>query len=350
MDEQRFGAQATGRRNAPGRSQAARRDTASIASFPAPDLPHLDRAVDPFRLRLVLELGRRGTISEAADACSIGQPTASMHLQRLEAAIGHQLYERAGRGTRLTDAGRMVARHAAVVLSAMESLQQELAALRTGAAGTLRVSALDGLGNYVLPEVLAGFTAEHRHAHVRLRVARSGDVLQDVARGDADLGVAGQFRRPDGVVTEQLTTDELVGIGPRGFPARPSLAELERAVLIVSTPESSTRAHTERLLNQVRWRPARKLELDSVEAVKRAVACGAGLAIVSIEALSLELAAGELTCFGVPGGRPVFRSIELVRREHREPPPLERAFEQALREHLERRVPRASRLASAPEI
>ena len=71
----------------------------------------LGRAVDPFRLRLLLELDRRGTISQAAEACSIGQPTASVHLQTLEAAVGQRLYERAGRGTRLTDAGRVVAGH-----------------------------------------------------------------------------------------------------------------------------------------------------------------------------------------------------------------------------------------------
>src|SRR4051812_13177467 len=104
----------------------------------APELhqhPHMQRILDPLRLRLVLEVDRHGSISAAAEACAISQPAASMHLRKLETAMRHRMYERAGRGTRLTDAGRVLARSAAIVLSTLEGLEQELAALDSGVTG-----------------------------------------------------------------------------------------------------------------------------------------------------------------------------------------------------------------------
>ncbi len=53
--------------------------------------PHLQRVLDPLRLRLLLEVDRFGSITRAAEACSMGQPTASTHLRILESAVGHRL-------------------------------------------------------------------------------------------------------------------------------------------------------------------------------------------------------------------------------------------------------------------
>jgi DNA-binding transcriptional LysR family regulator len=290
--------------------------------------------IDPLRLQLVLELGRRGSISAAAEACSLGQPTASSHLRKLEAATGRRLYERDGRRTRLTDAGQLVARHAAVVLSALDGLEQDLAALGGALTGTLRLSVCDGFGNYVLPDVLAVFVREHPLAAVEVRVARSGDVLRDVARGDADLGVAGEVRRLSGVVYERLMRDELIAIAPTGPSRWRDVVEpsaLENEVLLVSTAESSARALTERALARAESRPARMLELGSVEAIKRAVRADLGVALVPRAAVSDELARGELREFELRGVGAIDRWFDVVRAEHREPTPLEREFERSLR-------------------
>src|ERR687886_287193 len=74
-------------------------------------------SVSPLRLRLLLEVQRRGSIAAAADACAVGQPSASMHLRTLEAATGRMLLRRNGRGSGLTDAGTVVAGHAARILA-----------------------------------------------------------------------------------------------------------------------------------------------------------------------------------------------------------------------------------------
>jgi molybdate transport repressor ModE-like protein len=296
----------------------------------------LQRVIDPLRLQLVLEVGRHGSITRAADACGISQPSASAHLRTLEAAAGQPLFARAGRGTRLTDAGRVLAEHAAVVLSTLEALHEELSALGGAQAGTLRVASCGDFGNYVLPHVLSAFAADRPRVEIRVAIAPSGDVARAVAGGVADVGIAGEMRRLDDVEAERLMRDELIGIRPSGLPVIAPFA-LQGMTLVVSTSASSTRAHTERLLATI-GRPARLVELDSVEAVKRAVAAGVGVAFVSMLAASDELERDELQAFGIHGSGPLERWLELLRPRHRRPTPVARAFADALREYCGRHM------------
>ena len=77
---------------------------------------------DPIRLRLLVEIDHQGSVSAAARSIGIGQPTASEHLRLLEAAAGQRLVERNGRGSSLTDAGRVLALHAAQALATLRDL------------------------------------------------------------------------------------------------------------------------------------------------------------------------------------------------------------------------------------
>jgi LysR family transcriptional regulator, transcriptional activator of the cysJI operon len=295
---------------------------------------HLQRVIDPLRLRLLLEVDRLGSITRAAEACSMAQPTASTHLRTLEAALGHRLVERAGRATRLTDAGRLLARHAAVVVAALEELEEELVALDGAVTGSLVLACCDSFGDYVLPAMLRTFAHERPRADIRIHVGPSGDVVRAVARGDAHLGIAGQTRRSENVHAEPLLRDELAWVAC-GRPAALPSVDVHDVTLIVPARESSTRAMTERLLGRSRSRPARVLELDSLEAVKRAVRSEVGVALLSRLAVADELAAGDLREIRFLGGPGVVRTIDILRSEHRQPTPLEQALEQALRLHCD---------------
>ena len=81
---------------------------------------------DTTRMRLLVEIERKGSVSAAAAAIGIGQPSASQHLRLLEAAAGQRLVERSGRGSRLTEAGRLLAARAAQALSTLGAAEEEL--------------------------------------------------------------------------------------------------------------------------------------------------------------------------------------------------------------------------------
>src|SRR5881227_2228410 len=84
---------------------------------------------DTTRMRLLVEIERQGSVSAAAAEIGIGQPSASQHLRLLEAAAGQRLVERTGRGSRLTDAGQVLAARAAQALASLDAAEEELGAI-----------------------------------------------------------------------------------------------------------------------------------------------------------------------------------------------------------------------------
>src|SRR3954463_15229179 len=118
-------------------------------------------AIDPNRLRLLVEVGRRGSISAAADACRIRQTPPTKHRKRLEAAGGASLVERNGRSSRLTEAGEVVAAHGLRVLDTLEAMQEDLRGLHSAERGTLTLAASTTPGSYVLPSILQCFADRH---------------------------------------------------------------------------------------------------------------------------------------------------------------------------------------------
>src|ERR671935_973801 len=159
-------------------------------------------ALDPLRLRLLVEVERRGSISAAAEACRIGQPSATKHLKTLEAALGEKLVERNGRSSRLTEAGALVAAHAQRVLDTLDGMREELRALRDAERGTLALAASTTPGSYVLPSILQCFADRHPRVDVDVVIGLSAWVAERVARRDVSLGLAGELELPQGVTAE----------------------------------------------------------------------------------------------------------------------------------------------------
>jgi molybdate transport repressor ModE-like protein len=289
--------------------------------------PGIVDALDPQRLRLLVELRRRGSISAAAEACRMGQPSATKHLKTLEAAVGEKLVERNGRASRLTEAGEVVAVHAQRVLDTLDGMQEELRALRGAERGTLTLAASTTPGSYVLPSILECFAERHPRVDVDVVIGSSRWVAERVARREVSLGMAGEVEWPDGVIAEPFLDDEVIGIAPPDrLRSRVSAEELASETLLVREPGSSTRAVAERYLARVGYRPGKRWELDSNEAIKRTVRAGLGIGFVSRLVVEEELGRGELEPFTVDGAGSMQRSVYLLRPDGRDPVPAERAF------------------------
>ena len=292
--------------------------------------PGIVDALDPLRLRLLVEVGRRGSISAAAEACRVGQPSATKHLKALEAAVGEDLIERNGRASRLTEAGRLVAEHATRVLDTLEGMREELQALRDAERGTLTLAASTTPGTYVLPSILQCFADRHPRVDVDVVIGSSTWVTERVARREVSLGLAGEVDLPSGVRADPFMEDEVIGIAAPGRlklrRGRASLADVASQTLLVREAGSSTRAVAERYLARIGYRPVKRWELDSNEAIKRSVEAGLGIAFVSEMVVADELGRGELVSFRIDGAEPMRRAVQLLRPDGRELTPSERAF------------------------
>lgn len=281
--------------------------------------------VHPMRLRLLLEIDRTGSISAAAKRCAIGQPSASMHLRTLETAVGQRLVIRNGRGSKLTDGGKIVASHAARMLETLESMRWELYALNAPSMGELAVAASQTASLVLIPPVLRDFSARHPGVSVNLRTLPSEMVVREVARGAVDIGIAGEVACPEPVVRKQILIDELVGIAPVGLLSSDagsvSREEFARHSLLLGPEGSSTRMITERYLARADYRAARIWAFDSSEVIKRAVSYGIGVSFMSQLLVDDEIERGDLVPFRISELERMMRPIYAVQPSLAEPTP-----------------------------
>src|ERR671926_1697887 len=144
---------------------------------------------DTTRLRLLVEIDRQGSVSAAAAAIGIGQPSASQHLRLLEAAAGQRLVERNGRGSRLTEAGRLLAARAAQALATLGAAEEELDALAGLQSGTIHLGASTAPGAYLLPDTLGCFRREYPNVDLQVEIAASGEIIRRLLKGSIQLAL-----------------------------------------------------------------------------------------------------------------------------------------------------------------
>jgi molybdate transport repressor ModE-like protein len=281
-------------------------------------------------MRLLVEIERRGTLSAAAGAVGIGQPSASQHLRLLEAAAGQRLVERNGRGSRLTEAGAVLAARAAQALASLDLADEELAALSGLETGTIHVGASTAPGVYLLPDTLGCFRRDHPGVTVEVEIASSGEILRRLLAGCLQLAIVGAEAADGRIELTPFLDDELVGL------AKPGVLPLENGLLRIADvcdelflcrePGSSTRAFVERALAAAGVETGGRWELGSSEAIKRAAREGLGIAFLSRYAVAEEVERRELEVFRIRGVPPLKRKFSLATMAGRHLSPAERRF------------------------
>jgi DNA-binding transcriptional LysR family regulator len=146
--------------------------------------------LDLTRLRVLLAVARHGSVTAAAAVLNYAQPSVSHHLARLEAETGARLVQRAGRGIRLTEAGRLLADRAEEILGRLDAAESELDAVTGMRAGRVRLAAFpSALGTFVATAV-ADFRAEHPGVDVSLTEAEPPEAMSALRAGEVDLALA----------------------------------------------------------------------------------------------------------------------------------------------------------------
>ncbi|MFF5146486.1 LysR family transcriptional regulator [Streptomyces sp. NPDC013157] len=164
------------------------------------------------RLRTLDALARHGSVSGAAEALHVTTSAVSQQMGKLEREVDQQLLAKNGRGIRLTDAGRLLAEHAARILSQVELAQSDLEAHRGQVVGELRLSAFPTAARGLFPGALASLRARHPALRVRSSELEPEAGIAGVVRGDLDLAVVLDWYNkpmplPDGLVKAPLLDD-----------------------------------------------------------------------------------------------------------------------------------------------
>jgi DNA-binding transcriptional LysR family regulator len=300
------------------------------------------------QLEAFLAVGTFGGFHRAAQSLRITQPAVSARIKALEGALGVRLFERGPRGLAPSPAGRALRPHAEQVLRAVAQARQAVHDLRPGGAGPLRIAAALSICTYLLPGVLERFQAAHPRVLITVRAGHSREVLEMVLRGDAELGLARSLQHP-AVETLSLRDDPLIlvarpgGRSPR--PRRMRLAEVAGQALIFFDRGSSDWTLTHGLFRRAGLVPNVTLEVEAIEAAKRMVERGLGLAFLPHLAVARELARRSLVEIDITDAEPLGRSLDVIHPRERPLSPEAQALLGALRAAVSTGAPPTRRRA-----
>jgi DNA-binding transcriptional LysR family regulator len=267
--------------------------------------------------RAFLAVARIGNVSRAAEELYLTQPALTARLKALEADLGEVLFDRSSRGMTLTDAGRAFLPYAQRALNALEDGRGRLDELRRGVGEQLRIAATPGVSAYALPSMLERFTASYPAVTVSVRTGHSEDVVELVVREEVHVGIGRAIRRPD-IRSVTLYEDEIVLVVERHhwLTASPmaSLRDIAEDRLILFDQSSSYYELTRTLFRTAGIIPTRTMELDNIEAAKRMVERGLGVALLPRQAVIRDVAEGRLYLIPLETETPVRRPIVAHRR------------------------------------
>jgi DNA-binding transcriptional LysR family regulator len=149
--------------------------------------------LDVTRLRVLVAVARYGSVTAAARALNYAQPSVSHHLARLEAETGTKLIQRAGRGIRLTDAGRLLAERGAEVIGRLDAAENELAAYTGLRAGQLRLAAFPSALGTIVPAAAAMLRGREDSVDLRLTEAEPPEALRMLRAGYVDVALVFRY-------------------------------------------------------------------------------------------------------------------------------------------------------------
>ncbi len=145
--------------------------------------------LDVTRLRVLVAVARYGSVTAAARALNYAQPSVSHHIARLEAETGARLLQRAGRGVRLTDAGRLLAERAEEILGRLDAAENELAAHVGLREGRVRLAAFPSALGTIVPTAAACLEAESPGMDLMLTEAEPPEALRMLRAGYVDVAL-----------------------------------------------------------------------------------------------------------------------------------------------------------------
>lgn len=264
------------------------------------------------QLRIFIEVAERGHVTRAAEALGMSQSAASAAITALETRYQTRLFDRVGRGIRLSEIGTIFLREARAVLdrAAMaRSVLQDMA----GNPGPVAIAASQTIATYWLPRRLAAFHAANPRVRFNVVIRNTNEVENAVVEGEANIGLVEGPTRHAALSRQQIDHDQFVLVVGAGQPPLPLTPKGRLDLRAINWVLREAGSGTRRGVEDLAIREGLSLDdlniflvLPSNEAVREAIEAGAGATIISRHVVASAIAAGRL--MEIP--------IELPRREY----------------------------------
>ncbi|HEX5814620.1 MAG TPA: LysR family transcriptional regulator, partial [Methylomirabilota bacterium] len=272
----------------------------------------------PAHVRTFQEIVRHASFSRAAETLHLSQPAVSHHIRHLEETLGTRILERIGRRARPTAAGELLLAHAGRAFAELEAARQAIHRLRGVVAGRVRLGTGATASIYLLPEALRRLRARHPDLDLAVVTGNSAELAAAVAASELDVAVLTLPVTGRQLLTSPFCVDVQVAIAAPGqaWPRRGLRpTDLAETPLILYERGGTIRRVVDEWFRRGRVRPRIAMELGNAEAIKRLVAAGLGVSIVSAVAVQAETRSGTLVTR--PLEPPLRRRLAVVRRRDR---------------------------------
>jgi DNA-binding transcriptional LysR family regulator len=223
-----------------------------------------------------------GGVTRAAVQLGVPQPAVSRTLAGLESDLGLPLFEREGRGVRLTAYGRAFLPYAEAALGSLEDGFRELNDLRAGTRGTIALGFLRTLAPQMVPKTVRSYRETHPHIDFTFHQARSVQLERQLIAGELHLCMTTLPQRDD-LAWQPMYEQKLSIIVPTAHPlagrASVAFADLASEPFIAFFNGHATRVRLEELSSAAGFQPKIALECDEAGGIRGFVAAGFGIAL-----------------------------------------------------------------------
>lgn len=277
------------------------------------------------------------SFNQAADMLDIAQSTVSEHIKALEAELDAQLFERRGKGISLTRAGELFIRYAQTMIDLDEELRTEIKGSRD-AHGTLSVRIPETISTYYLPSAMRLFRLRFPRIEFHLDSCSYYGLNDELRSGKIDLAflIAGEYQDAD----LEIQTLREIPLALITYPANPLVGrafvrpiDLKDEAVFATSSDCSYFKLLQELFAREKLRFSTLFHLNSIGAIKRSVAAGTGMALLSRISVREEISRGELVELPLENGGLSAKAL-MIRMRHRWRPPMLDAFMDAMGKSL----------------
>ncbi len=221
------------------------------------------------QLRYFLDIAQTEHLTQSAQNLFVTQSTLSHGLRQLELELNIPLFDRLGRGLRLSQAGAAFRVHAARALQEIEAGRMALADMTSLQSGTLTVGVIPTFLHTLVPATVAAFSMLYPRVNIVVRDLRAGPIEEQLVEGQIDVGIAFYPAERDEIETEPLFKERMQLVVNRKHPLahRRKLAvkDLARVPLAMLPRAFTTRRLIDDGLRRAGVVPEVRVEMESVE-------------------------------------------------------------------------------------
>lgn len=214
----------------------------------------VDARVKFRHLQTFVEVARQKSVMKAAELLHVSQPAVTKTIRELEEVLGVAVFEREGRGIKITRYGEVFLRHAGAALTALRQGLDSVSQERSGDGVPVRIGALPTVSTRIMPQAMSLFLKEDTGARIKIVTGENAVLLEQLRVGDLDL-VVGRLAAPEkmtGFSFEHLYSEQVVFAVRTGHPllspAQSAFSHLGDYPVLMPTRASIIRPFVEHFL------------------------------------------------------------------------------------------------------